>query len=157
MSAVKAVANGPPEEQQDLSKEGLFAEPLVSATDPRRGRVRFEVTRAPIATLVDEDPDDRLMESFPTEFDVCSARWLLALRMKRLDLSFRATRNPRPAAAFNRLLAGGNWAALRRNGTEPGLDDSARGRLPEGSGLGTQLGRRKRQQLWERNLDRVIR
>ncbi len=71
MSATSRKAgSGLPEEWQDLPKEGVFATPLVQTADTCWGRVRFEGTRVPIATLFDYlaagKPLDDFLEGIPT-------------------------------------------------------------------------------------------
>ncbi len=62
MSAAREVGSGPPQEWQDLPKEGVFAAPLVRTEDTRWGRVRFKGTRVPVATLLDYLADGQSLE-----------------------------------------------------------------------------------------------
>lgn len=53
MSAAGESKASPPRDWQDLPAEGVFALPLVQTADTSWGRVRFEGTRVPVATLFD--------------------------------------------------------------------------------------------------------
>lgn len=64
MSAVREMGSGPPEEWQDLPKEGVFSAPLVQTEDTRWGRVRLEGTRVPVATLFDHLADGQSLADF---------------------------------------------------------------------------------------------
>lgn len=64
MSAVKEMGSEPPLQWQDLPKEGVFATPLVQTEDTRWGRVRFEGTRVPVATLFDYLADGQSLADF---------------------------------------------------------------------------------------------
>ncbi len=64
MSAVREVGSASAEEWQDLPKEGVFSAPLVQTEDTRWGRVRFEGTRVPVATLFDYLADGQSLADF---------------------------------------------------------------------------------------------
>ena len=64
MSAVKEAGSGRPGQWQDLPKEGVFATPMVQTKDTRWGRVRFEGTRVPVATLFDYLADGQSLADF---------------------------------------------------------------------------------------------
>ena len=64
MSAIRGVGSAPAEEWQGLPKEGVFCAPLVQTEDTRWGRVRFEGTRVPVATLFDYLADGQSLADF---------------------------------------------------------------------------------------------
>ena len=64
MGTAKEAHGGRPETWQDLPKEGVFAAPLVQTEDTRWGRVRFEGTRVPVATLFDYLADGQSLADF---------------------------------------------------------------------------------------------
>ncbi len=64
MRVARNVGIGPLEQWEDLPKEGVFAAPLVQTEDTRWGRVRFEGTRVPVATLFDYLADGQSLSDF---------------------------------------------------------------------------------------------
>ncbi|MDE0105538.1 MAG: DUF433 domain-containing protein [Bryobacterales bacterium] len=64
MSAAEVSETRLPEEWQDLPKKAVFAAPLVQTEDTRWGRVRFEGTRVPVATLFDYLADGQSLADF---------------------------------------------------------------------------------------------
>ena len=64
MSAARGPGSGFRDEWQNLPKKGVFAAPLVQTEDTRWGRVRFEGTRVPVATLFDYLADGQSLAGF---------------------------------------------------------------------------------------------
>ena len=69
-AASRESGGGQPGDWQELPKEGVIAAPLVQTADTCWGRVRFEGTRVPVATLFDYLADglslDDFLEAIPT-------------------------------------------------------------------------------------------
>lgn len=64
MSATGETRSDPPGERRQLPKDGVFAAPLVQTADTCWGRVRFEGTRVPVATLFEHLAGGQSLDDF---------------------------------------------------------------------------------------------
>ena len=63
-AASRGSRSGPSQEWQDLPEGGVFAAPLVQTADTCWGRVRFEGTRVPVATLFEHLAAGQSLDDF---------------------------------------------------------------------------------------------